>query len=197
MPSKKQNRLKNQFELIVIGASWGGLEALSNLLTPLPKDYATPILVVQHRQRNQLGSTHLSNILNQRCPLNVIEPDDKEIIEAGNVYVSPSDYHMLVEEKGRLALSSDELVHYSRPSIDLLFESAAEIYLNKVIGIILTGANQDGAKGLATINKWGGYSIVQAPETAEKSTMPLAAISATQPDVILNLTEITAHLLQV
>ena len=123
-PSSPQEVKIPQFDvkLIVVGTSWGGLDALSCLLSPLPKNYPIPILIVQHRQRNHHGSTYLAEILNQRCQLNIIEPDDKERIKAGNVYISPSNYHMLVEDKETLALSSEELVNYSRPSIDLLFE---------------------------------------------------------------------------
>ena len=198
-PSSHQEVKITQFDvkLIVVGTSWGGLDALSCLLSPLPKNYPIPILIVQHRQRNHHGSTYLAEILNQRCQLNIIEPDDKERIKAGNVYISPSNYHMLVEDKETLALSSEELVNYSRPSIDLLFESAAEIHQQNLIGIILTGANKDGAKGLATIKDRGGYGLVQSPETAEVDTMPLAAISSAQPDAVLPLNEITSLLLKI
>lgn len=192
-PKKKE--LKKHYELIVIGASWGGLEALSTILSPLPRDFPLPILIVQHRQRNRLGSEFFTEVLNRRCQLNVLEPDDKELIEAGNIYLSPSDYHMLVEHKGALALSNDEPVHYSRPSIDLLFESAARSYEQGIIGIILTGANQDGAEGLRAIKFRGGYALAQDPETAEADTMPLAAITVAQPDAILPLKDIASFLM--
>jgi len=194
--TQKTEGLKKHHELIVIGASWGGLEALSAILSPLPKDFPLPILVVQHRQRNQLDSGFFIEILNRHCQLNVLEPDDKEHIETGNIYLAPSNYHMLVEHKGALALSNDEPVHYSRPSIDLLFESAAESYQENVIGIILTGANQDGAEGLQAINVRGGYTLAQDPATAEVDTMPLAAIAAAQPDAILPLKDIASFLIK-
>ena len=193
---KKTGKIKKRHELIVIGASWGGLEALTTVLSPLPKDYPLPILIVQHRQRNQSGAEFLIEIFKQRCQLNVLEPDDKDTIEPGNIYISPSDYHMLVEHKGMLALSNDEPVHYSRPSIDLLFESAAQSYRNSVIGIILTGANHDGASGLLAIKNQGGYTLVQDPKTAEVDTMPLAAIASTQPDMILPLKDIASLLMK-
>ena len=193
---KKTEELKKHHELIVIGASWGGLEALSIILSPLPSDFPLPILVVQHRQRNHSGPEFFIEILNRRCQLNVLEPDDKELIEAGNIYLSPSNYHMLVEHNGAFALSNDEPVHYSRPSIDLLFESAARSYQQSVIGIILTGANQDGAEGLQAIKVRGGYTLVQDPATAEVDTMPLAAIAAAQPDAILPLNDIASFLIK-
>ena len=193
---KKTEELKKQNELIVIGTSWGGLNALSTILSPLPKDFPLPILIVQHRPRNQLGSEFFIEILNRRCQLNVLEPDDKEHIQTGNIYLSPSNYHMLVEHKGALALSNDEPVHYSRPSIDLLFESAAESYQQNVIGIILTGANQDGAEGLQVIKAMGGYTLAQDPVTAEVDIMPLAAIAAAKPDAILPLKDIASFLIK-
>ena len=193
---KKTEGLKKHHQLIIIGASWGGLEALSTILSLLPSDFPLPILVVQHRQRNPLGSEYFIEILNRRCHLNVLEPDDKELTEAGNIYLAPSNYHMLVEHKGALALSNDEPVHYSRPSIDILFESAAESYQQSVIGVILTGANQDGAEGLQAIKARGGYTLVQDPATAEVDTMPLAAIAAAQPDVILPLKDIASFLIK-
>jgi len=191
---KKIEQLKKHHELIVIGASWGGLDALSTILSPLPSDFPLPILIVQHRPRNQLGSEFFIEFLNRCSQLNVLEPDDKEHIETGNIYLSPSNYHMFVEHKGALALSNDEPVHYSRPSIDLLFESAAESYQQNVIGIILTGANQDGAEGLKVIKAKGGYTLAQAPATAEVDTMPLAAIAAAKPDAILPLKDIAPFL---
>ncbi|MBV1872118.1 MAG: chemotaxis protein CheB [Gammaproteobacteria bacterium] len=197
MPSNTQKKNHSPIELIVIGASWGGLDALSTVLSPLPSDFSVPILVAQHRKRNQLETTLLTDILHERCPLKVIDPEDKEEIEAGHIYISPCDYHMLVEDKGLLALSSEELVNHSRPSIDLLFESAAEAYKKNLLGVILTGANSDGAKGLSHIESMGGRCIVQDPETAEMDTMPLAAIAATQTDEILPLSSITSVLIEI
>jgi len=193
--TQKTEGQKKHHELIVIGASWGGLEALSAILSSLPSDFPLPILIVQHRPRNPLGSEFFIEILNRCCQLNVLEPDDKEHIETGNIYLAPSNYHMLVEHKRALALSNDDPVHYSRPSIDLLFESAAESYQQNVIGIILTGANQDGAEGLKIIKEKGGYTLAQDPTTAEVDTMPLAAIAAAKPDMILPLKDIAPFLI--
>ena len=197
MPSNKQKKTPSPTELIVIGASWGGLDTLSTVLSLLPSDFSIPILVAQHRKRNQLEATQLTDILHQRCLLKVVDPEDKEEIKAGHIYISPSDYHMLVEDKGLLALSNEELVNHSRPSIDLLFESAAETYKRNIVGIILTGANSDGAKGLSRIKNMGGRCIVQDPETAEVDIMPLAAIAATQTDEILSLCDITSVLMEI
>jgi len=193
---KKTEPLEKHHELIVIGASWGGLDALSTILSPLPSDFPLPILIVQHRPRNPVGSEFFIEVLSRYCQLSVLEPDDKEHIETGNIYLAPSNYHLLVEHKGALALSNDEPVHYSRPSIDLLFESAAESYQQSVIGIILTGANQDGAAGLKIIKEKGGYTLAQDPTTAEVDTMPLAAIAAAKPDMILPLKDIAPFLIK-
>lgn len=184
------------YEVVVVGASWGGLAALNELLSPLPYDFNIPILIVQHRQRNQFGSEHLIDILNNNCKLQVIEPDDKDIIQSGNIYIAPANYHLLVESKYKLALSSDEPVNFSRPAIDLLFESAAFTYQQAAVGIILTGANKDGAYGLSQIKKLGGLAIVQDPTTAESETMPLAAVKSSNPDWVLTLKKISELLIR-
>jgi two-component system chemotaxis response regulator CheB len=150
--------------MIAIGASWGGLQAVSTLLVGLSGDVDAAIVVAQHR-----GPT------------------------SSHVYVAPADYHLLVEE-GRFALSTDSRVQYARPSIDVLFESVAEVYRERAIGIVLTGANEDGAAGLAAIKESGGVAIVQDPATAERRTMPDAALAATAADAVLPLAEIPKFL---
>ena len=175
------------FELIVIGTSWGGPEALKILFSDFPKDFTLPLAVVQHRSRS--SDEMLCVILQKSTSLAVREVEDKDPIAPGHIYLAPPDYHLLVE-KGSFALSIDEPVNYSRPSIDVLFESAADACREKVIGVILTGANKDGACGMAEIKRRKGFTIVQDPKTAENSTMPEAAIKAADIDKILPLEEI-------
>jgi len=185
---------ENPYGIVVIGSSWGGLKALSNILSKMPADSATPILVVQHQHKNSEGL--LTSILKQRTALKVHEGEEKEIIEPGCVYLAPAGYHMLVESDGSLSLSTDELINYSRPSVDVLFESAAEVYRSKTIGVILTGANNDGALGIKKIKEFGGLTIVQDPKTAEADSMPKAAIKATEIDHIETLENIADLLIK-
>lgn len=163
------------FKLVVIGTSLGGLSALKVLLSGLPADFPVPIAIVQHRHKdsNDLMTLFLQN--HALLPLKEVE--DKDDIRPSFVYVAPPDYHLLID-KDSFSLSTDPPVSYARPSIDVLFESAADAYAQQVIGIILTGANQDGAKGLARIKARGGLTIVQEPKTAESPIMPEAALSA-------------------
>lgn len=179
------------FELIVIGTSWGGLQAIEILLSGLPKDFPIAIAIAQHRQRN--AGDLLCDLLQRHSVLPVLEVEDKVAIAPRHVYLAPADYHLLVEP-GNFALSIEAPVLYSRPSIDLLFESAADAYTDRAIGVILTGANKDGAQGLATLKRRGGLAIVQEPSEAESSSMPTAAIAATQVDYILPLTKISSCL---
>ncbi len=179
------------YALIVIGASLGGLKALETLLSTLPKSFRTPIVVVQHRGAE--ASETLVRRLRHCTSLRVREPCDKESIEQGHVYVAPADYHLLVEN-GAFALSTAGPVQYARPSIDVLFESAADAYEEGLIGIVLTGANADGAHGAARIKAAGGIVIAQDPHTAECAIMPKAAIRATQTDHVLTLPKIGAYL---
>ena len=180
------------FELIVIGTSWGGLQAIEILLSGLPKDFPLAIAIAQHRQRN--AGDLLCDLLQRHSVLPVLEVEDKVAIAPGHVYLAPADYHLLVEP-GNFALSIEAPVLYSRPSIDLLFESAADAYTDRAIGVILTGANKDGSQGLATLKRRGGLAIVQEPSEAESSSMPTAAIAATQVDYILPLTKISSCLI--
>lgn len=165
----------------------GGGHALQILLKGLPKTFPVPVIIAQHRGKETTPA--LSTILQDPCALPVCEPEDKEVIVGGRVYVAPADYHLLVEP-GRLALSTEGPVNYARPSVDVLFESAAVAYGNRVVGVVLTGANQDGAQGAATIKARGGLVVVQDPATAERPEMPAAAIKAAPVDEILPLPEI-------
>lgn len=181
------------FKLVVVGTSLGGLTALKLLLSSLAKDFPVAIAIVQHRHRD--SERTLSEFLQHHIALPIKEVEDKDDLLPGRVYLAPADYHLLVEP-GYFTLSIDEPVLYARPSIDVLFESAAEVYGSQVIGIILTGANQDGAQGLAKIRACGGWTIVQSPETAECRVMPEAALAATSVNVVLPLPEIAPYLTQ-
>jgi two-component system chemotaxis response regulator CheB len=176
------------YELICIGASWGGFRAVRHLLAGLPDGIDQPIVLVQHRHPDSFAAG-LPELLAEKTPRPVRDVDDKMPIEDRTVYVAPPDYHLLVE-RGRFALSLDERVQYARPSIDVMFESAADAYAEHLIGVILTGANQDGAAGLARIKARGGVAIVQDPAEAERRAMPDAAIAATVADAVLPLDEI-------
>jgi two-component system chemotaxis response regulator CheB len=179
------------YEIVVVGASWGGLHALSVLLGALPAGWALPVIVVQHRART--ADNLLPELLQDLTTLPVCEVEDKQPLAGGCVYVAPPDYHLLVE-RGHLSLSTDPLVRYSRPSIDVMFETAADSYGAGVIGIVLTGANDDGARGLERIAARGGYAIVQDPSSAESPAMPAAAWRAVPTARVLRLEEIVPHL---
>jgi two-component system, chemotaxis family, protein-glutamate methylesterase/glutaminase len=179
-------------EAVVIGASAGALDALSTILPALPAAYALPVMVVVHLPPDK--HSILVDLLQTKCAIRIREAGDKEPILAGNVYLAPPDYHLLVETGRTLALSSGEPVLYSRPSIDVLFETAADAYGAGLIGIVLTGANKDGAKGLKAIGTAGGTAIVQDPLSASASAMPQAAIDAWPDARVLSLEQITVYL---
>jgi two-component system chemotaxis response regulator CheB len=183
-----------RYDLIVIGASWGGLRAIECVLGALPKDFRTPIAIAQHRAADS-GSGALTRMFALRSELQVREAGDKDAIEPGHVYLAPPDYHLLVEPDG-FALSTDFPVRYSRPSIDVLLESAADTYGERMVGVILTGANDDGANGLRRVKRRGGLTIVQDPETAEKRSMPDAAIATGAADRVLPIEEIGPALIE-
>ena len=175
------------YDLCVIGASWGGLRAVGELLRGLPGRLDLAFVVAQHRGAESRPGG-LEELLQSHSRYPVLQAWDKGEIEPGHVYVAPPDYHLLVEP-GSFALSVDERVNYARPSIDVLFESASDAYGERLIGIVLTGANQDGAAGLARIKRRGGVAIVQDPREAEAVAMPAAALAATQADAVLPITE--------
>ncbi len=187
------------YDCLVIGASAGGLRALCGVLRNLPADYPMPILIVQHLPPELPSS--LAMILDARIRLRAFEATDKCWLEAGDVCVAVPDYHLHVERaapNGRArycaALSQEPPVSFSRPAIDVLFESAAVSTKGRVIGLVLTGANEDGAVGAKCIKRWGGYLIVQDPTTAEAPRMPRAAIAAAEPDLIGDIQQIADHL---
>ncbi len=177
--------------IVAIGTSLGGLNALIALLHDLPQNLDAPVVVVQHR--GPTADRGLAELLQEHTRLAVQEAEDKQAISAGSVYLAPADYHLMIEEPGVLALSTEAPVRSARPSIDVLFETAADAYGPGVIGVLLTGASADGAAGLAAIKRHGGRAIVQDPTTAEASTMPAAGMSATTVDYVLPLGSIGTH----
>ncbi|MDQ9169643.1 chemotaxis protein CheB [Oxalobacteraceae bacterium R-40] len=179
-------------ELVVIGASAGGVEALSVLLQALPEDFYPPVAIVLHLPPDR--STALPQLLARKCARPVKEAEDKEPLVNGTVYFAPPDYHLLVEPDRSLSLSRDEPLHYSRPSIDMLFESAAMACRETVLGIILTGASKDGAEGLKQIRTCGGLAWIQQPDEALSRIMPEAAISTAGADQVLTLKQLSENL---
>jgi len=173
------------YDLVCIGASWGGLKAIGQVLADLPAELDLPIAIAQHRHPDSPEAT-LAQLLQAQTDRAVLDVEDKMAIEPRHVYIAPPNYHLLVE-RGSFALSVDERIQFARPSIDVLFETAAHAYGSGVIGIILTGANDDGAHGLARIKRVGGVAVIQDPLGAARRTMPDAAIAATVADAILPL----------
>ncbi|HET7794983.1 MAG TPA: chemotaxis protein CheB [Rhizobacter sp.] len=183
--SGRAPRLRRPVDAIAIGTSAGGVEALSVLLPALKPGLAAAVMVVLHLPRER--PSLLVEIFMPRCALPVREAQDKEPVQPGHLYFAPADYHLLVDEGPCLSLSVDEPVHFSRPSIDVLFESAADIYGERLLGIVLTGANQDGAEGLATIHRLGGITVVQEPDSAYAPLMPQSALRCGPVDHVLPL----------
>jgi two-component system chemotaxis response regulator CheB len=179
-------------DAIVIGASAGGIDALSVLLPAVARGYHGVILIVLHLPRER--PSMLVDIFGPKCALAVREAEDKEPVAAGTVYFAPSDYHLLVDRGPELALSTDAPVNFSRPSIDVLFESAAEVYGRRLLGVILTGASEDGAAGLEAVSRAGGTTCVQDPATAHARLMVDAALRRVQVDHVLGLAELGAFL---
>ena len=179
-------------DAIVIGTSAGGIEALMALLPALSVAFRIPIFIVQHLPRDH--PSLLAQIFLTKCALPVCEAADKEPVRPGTIYFAPPDYHLLIDAGPCLALSADEPVNYSRPSIDVLFESAADFYGARLLGIILTGANEDGAQGLAAVHAAGGITIVQQPDSAQVKQMVAAALSRNPASHVLDLVGISAVL---
>jgi two-component system chemotaxis response regulator CheB len=177
-----------KIEAVVVGGSSGALEALLEILPALPASLALPVALVVHLPPHRPSS--LVEVLSQRCALRVKEGEDKEPMAPSTVYVAPPDYHLLVERTRCLSLSVDPPVYFSRPSIDVLFDSAAEAYGPSLLGILLTGANEDGASGLARIRDYGGTVLVQSPATSRAPTMPASALRLVGPGCAMPLGEI-------
>jgi two-component system chemotaxis response regulator CheB len=181
-------------ELIAIGCSLGGMHAMQTILQGLPKEFCLPVIVAQHRHKR--SNEGLPAFLRRFTHLDVVDADDKQRIKPGTIYLAPADYHLLVDRGGEINLSVDEAVRYSRPSIDVLFESAADAYAKSLIAIILTGANEDGTRGAARVKKRGGTVVAQDPKTAEAPVMPQSAIDAGVVDQILPLDQIASFLVE-
>ncbi len=177
---------------VVIGASAGAVQALLTILPALPASFALPVLVVVHVPPDR--DNVLVSLLQAKCRLTVKEAEDKEPLIGGTVFFAPSDYHLLVETDGTLAISTDEPVNYSRPSIDVLFESAADAFGEALIGVVLTGANHDGAAGLRAVTQAGGTAIVEDPNFAHSRAMPLAALEASPEAAIMTIDAIASYL---
>lgn len=182
------------FQAVVIGTSLGGMNALKTILSRLPKNFPIPILIVQHLSPYSDG--FLAKYLDNLCEIEVIEAEEKMKILQGHAYIAPPNYHMLVDKNGFLSFTIGEKVNYARPSIDILFESSVDAYGDRVIGILLTGANADGSRGLKRIKEVGGLTIVQDPIEAEADAMPRAAINISKVDYVLPLYEIAILLNQ-
>jgi two-component system, chemotaxis family, protein-glutamate methylesterase/glutaminase len=181
------------YEVVMIGASWGGLHAIGLLLGQLPSDFPAAVVVVQHRSEDSRGG-RLEAMLGSRGGLPAREIDDKDTFEPGAAYVAPADYHLFVE-KGSFALTVEDRVLYSRPSIDVAFESAADAYGTRLIAVLLTGASEDGTAGLLAVRARGGITVVQDPATAEKPEMPQAAVDAGAAVKVLALEQIAPFLI--
>jgi two-component system chemotaxis response regulator CheB len=179
-------------EIVAIGTSLGGLRALEIILAGLDKRFSVPIALVMHRGTSARDS--LVSILKQRTALTVREPEDKEILTPGSVYVAPADYHLLVE-RGHCALSLDPPVNFARPSVDVLFESAANGFGMGTVAIVLTGNNNDGAGGAARVKAAGGVVVVQDPDECESGNMPRSTMAAVQVDAVLKLSEMSSFLI--
>ena len=184
--------LSGRVDAVVIGTSAGGVEALLALLPALTRRPVAPIAIVVHVPRDR--PSLLATVFAARCRVPVVEAEDKMPLEGGTIYFAPPDYHLLLDRGPYLALSADELVNYSRPSIDVLFQSAVDLYGRRLAAVLLTGANDDGAAGLAAVARAGGVTIVQDPATALVATMPAAALARMRADHVLPLADIAALL---
>ncbi len=183
------------YQAIVIGASAGGLKAILYLLVGLPADYPIPVVLVQHRTRDQ--KELLEEVLQHKCKIAVKQADEKETIEGGYVYIAPPGYHLMIESDRSFSLSSDDPFLLGTPSITILFESAAQVYKDKLVGIILTGANDDGSDGIRLIKKHGGFTIAQDPKEAMAPYMPQAAITTGAFGFNWRLEQISKFLIQI
>ena len=183
---------RSRFDLVVIGASAGGVSALQALLSSLPTTLALPVLVVLHLPRDR--PSRIAGLLDAGCPLPVREAEDKQPLQPGTVTFAPPDYHLLVEDRATLALSVDPPVLFSRPAIDPLFESAADVFGDGVLAILLTGASADGSDGVAAVRQAGGDAWIQCPEEAYSSMMPASALAHAGADAVLPLTSICTRM---
>jgi two-component system chemotaxis response regulator CheB len=183
-----------KYRCIAVGVSAGGMDALSSIIPTLPSAFPIPVVVIQHVSPH--SDNYMTRYLDNISAIKVKEVDEKEKLKAGVVYTAPPNYHVLVEDDNTFSLSLEERVNFARPSIDVFFQSAADVYGPHLVGVVLTGANNDGSKGLKMIKEKGGLTIVQDPDTAEVDGMPRAAIAATKIDHILPLEQIGPFLVK-
>lgn len=185
--------MKDSSKLIVMGGSWGGIQASLSVLKNLPADYSIPIVLILHRLRNYEGS--LQELFEKKLTLKAVEIEEKEKLKPGHVYLAPANYHVLLEKDQTFSLDDSELENYSRPSIDVTFTSAADVFAENTVGILLSGASRDGSSGLKYIFEKQGLVIAQDPAEAEVATMPLAAINSIPGCSIMNVEQIQSFLL--
>jgi two-component system chemotaxis response regulator CheB len=181
-----------RYAVVAIGTSWGGLAAMTKLLGELPVEFSIPIVIVQHRSKD--SERLLARLLQDATDLTVCEIEDKDALSPGTVHLAPANYHVMVEE-GHFSLTIEEPVRFSRPSIDVMFTSAADTYGARAIGVVLTGANEDGSRGLKDIARRGGRALVQDPKSAEIPVMPEAALKAVPTAEVLRLEAIPPRLI--
>jgi two-component system chemotaxis response regulator CheB len=187
--------LNDLYKAVVIGTSTGGTDALNQVFGPLAPSFPLPIFVVQHLYPLQQKAGIVK--FNENCRISIKEAEEKEKIKSGQVYLAPPNYHLLIEDNHTISFSVDAKVNFSRPSIDVLFESAIDVFGKQLVGILLTGANADGVKGLRKISEYGGLTIVQDPDTAVAPTMPLAALEEFNVDLILSPVKIGNFLAEI
>lgn len=185
--------MSGNYKAVVMGGSWGGMNAAVEILKHLPADYPLPIVLVLHRLKGV--SSELPALIRKKTYIQVKEADEKEEMQPSTVYIAPADYHLLVEQDKTFSLDVSEAILFSRPSIDVTFESAAEVFGDKLIGIVLSGANKDGSQGLYTIVEAGGKAIIQDPSQAEVNTMPQSAMEVVKRARVMTLHEIASFLL--
>lgn len=182
------------FDAVVIGVSAGGFHALSRVLSEIPAGFALPIIVAQHR--SSAGSDYLATFLDKKSSLRVKDAEEEELLLPATVYLAPPDLHLLVRNDGRLRLSADPSINGSPPSIDALFSSAAGVFQDRLIGLVMTGANSDGTTGLKAVQDYGGLTVVQDPDTADSKFMPLSALRLITPDRVVDLSRLGTFLSQ-
>jgi two-component system chemotaxis response regulator CheB len=185
--------MSRNYEAIVIGGSWGGMNAAVEILKCLPANFPLPIILVLHRMRGV--NSELPALIRKKTYMQVKEADEKEVMQRSTVYVAPADYHLLIEWDKTFSLDVSEAILFSRPSIDVTFESASQVFGDRLVGIVLSGASKDGSQGLYAIAQAGGLTIVQDPSQAEADTMPQSAREVVKQARVLKLQEIASFLL--
>lgn len=193
IPSRRAAALRRPaYDVLAIGSSWGGVDLLKRLVRELPATWTLPVVIVQHQHPN--SGTALERILGKVTPLVVRDVEDKDRLEAGHIYIAPANYHLLIEDDGSFSLTTEAPVKYCRPAVDVTFASLARVYQQRCIGLVLTGANDDGADGIRIIKMAGGHALAQLPASAEAPTMPEAAIATGVVDQVLEPAEIVPYL---